>query len=718
MIFSALPFISLPNILIGLVNILIGFLVLSKNPKGLMRVLFFAFCLSVSLWNIFIGIMGSGISSEVMSFAFKASGWAGSFIPYFILLFSAIFPKEKMKFSLGLILLLTIPALVMVSLSWTNLLLENTIIRENVITMKLGVLALPYLFYFVFYFTWTLYNLLSTMRRSQNFWERQQCGYFLLGLFLTSTIGIFCNIILVYFNKGNYVYLGPTGTIFLVGFTAFAITKHRLMDIRVVINRVTAWILTVIFLGGIYVGLVLLYQTYVNVHGDMLYTNTFFLIWTIIYGILVGELFQRIRIFIQTSADKLFLKGKYEFRKEAPDIAEKLASVINLKDFSEAIEHIRLENIETSSIDVLLPENFGGIGGQEDTFLLWDLKTTTPKSNGIKLEKKTPLIQQLLKEKKLISKSEIPHKIIGTLEKHPFEICVPCFLRGKLAAILLIGKKLSEDPYNDEELDILRILAPQFAVLIERIKPFEQVTKRYQKTKKVAEQAIQQAQYGALIQRIRHEFNNPLAMMLTRTELLMKSPGDPESIKKFGEMVIRNIKRLKDLTEAMRRVGDTNKTKETSSANINNILKDIILVGGATFEGKGINVIENYGNIPSINASEAEIYQVFMNLTLNASDAIQAKGGGDLTLTTKPIKIQKSDGIMVDGVEIQVKDTGCGISQENIDKLFDPFFTTKEKGSGLGLSRTAEIINEYGGTIEVETEIDQGTTFIVRLPRE
>jgi signal transduction histidine kinase len=123
------------------------------------------------------------------------------------------------------------------------------------------------------------------------------------------------------------------------------------------------------------------------------------------------------------------------------------------------------------------------------------------------------------------------------------------------------------------------------------------------------------------------------------------------------------------------------------------------------------------GEIPPLNANEAEIYQVFLNLILNASDAIQAKGSGELTLTTQAVKMQKTGGEIADGVEIRVKDTGCGISQENLDKLFDPFFSTKEKGSGLGLSRTAEIVAEYNGTIEVETEVDKGTAFIVRLPR-
>ncbi|MBU0686681.1 MAG: hypothetical protein KKB81_02325 [Candidatus Margulisbacteria bacterium] len=574
---------------------------------------------------------------------------------------------------------------------------------------KVGPLFSIYLIGVFFFMLRALILTFGAMKNEHNEINRNKIKYMVLALFM-----YFFATIEYAIDYGIPLY--PIGAFFIIGawsINAYAITKYRLMDISVVISRVTAEVLAVLTLGSMYLGSAWLYLAYISSKIDL-----GFLAWTILYGVFVGQTYQKIRLFIQTTSDKLFLKGKYEFRKEAASIAEKLAMVVNLNDLSETLEHIRLENLEVSSINILLPENFGGRNGREDIYSLWDLKKAVPKSNGIKLEKNNSLIQLILRDKSVFIRSEIPKVKAKDLEKLAFEVCVPCFSRGELIAVLLIGKKLSEDPYRDEELDVFRTLAPQFAIVIERIKPFEQITERYQKTKEVAQHAVQQAQYGALIQRIRHEFNNPLAMMLTRSELVLKNLTDSEAVKKFAEVVIRNIKRLMELTEAMQRVGSTNQGKEMTNVNINNILKDIILVGGATFEGKGINVIEDFGNIPGINASEAEINQLFMNLILNAADAMQNMKDRNLTLVSRPVKMQKTSGEVMEGAEIRVKDTGCGISQENLDKLFDPFFTTKVKGSGLGLSRSAEIVAEYDGTIEVETEVNKGTTFIVKFPKK
>jgi len=105
----------------------------------------------------------------------------------------------------------------------------------------------------------------------------------------------------------------------------------------------------------------------------------------------------------------------------------------------------------------------------------------------------------------------------------------------------------------------------------------------------------------------------------------------------------------------------------------------------------------------------SQIQQVFMNLIINAAEAME--GGGRLTLATRfdPVK---------EFIEVEFTDTGHGISEENMGRLFDPFFTTKETGHGvgLGLAISYGIIKRHEGTISVESEVGKGTTFIIRLP--
>jgi signal transduction histidine kinase len=109
--------------------------------------------------------------------------------------------------------------------------------------------------------------------------------------------------------------------------------------------------------------------------------------------------------------------------------------------------------------------------------------------------------------------------------------------------------------------------------------------------------------------------------------------------------------------------------------------------------------------------SEDQLQQVFMNLVSNATEAMEAAGGGNLTVETSHI-------LKEDNLQINFKDTGSGIPPENISKLFEPFFTTKKKGKGvgLGLSVAYGIVQEHGGSIYVKSKVGQGTTFQVKLP--
>jgi len=115
---------------------------------------------------------------------------------------------------------------------------------------------------------------------------------------------------------------------------------------------------------------------------------------------------------------------------------------------------------------------------------------------------------------------------------------------------------------------------------------------------------------------------------------------------------------------------------------------------------------KDYGELPEVRCYPQELNQVFMNILLNAAQAIEKEG--EIRIATRAVDGQ---------VEIAISDTGSGIPKVNLSKIFDPFFTTKEvgKGTGLGLSMAYNIIQRHKGTIDVESEVGKGTTFIIRL---
>ena len=143
---------------------------------------------------------------------------------------------------------------------------------------------------------------------------------------------------------------------------------------------------------------------------------------------------------------------------------------------------------------------------------------------------------------------------------------------------------------------------------------------------------------------------------------------------------------------------------------INQVIEDTLQMVGHQLRLDNVEVLQQLGEVPPILANANELQQVLTNLVLNARDAMLSPGavGRRLLIST---------GAWEGGVWVKVRDQGTGIAPELIERIFDPFFTTKEvgKGTGLGLSVTSQLIQQHGGTIQVQSQLGHGTEFEVRL---
>lgn len=174
-------------------------------------------------------------------------------------------------------------------------------------------------------------------------------------------------------------------------------------------------------------------------------------------------------------------------------------------------------------------------------------------------------------------------------------------------------------------------------------------------------------------------------------KLVQESREGAERVKE----IVQDLKDFSHVDQAEIKYADINKGLESSLNIVWNELK---------YKAK---VIKEYGELPEIKCYPRQLNQVFMNILVNASQAIEDKG-------EIRIKTFHKDGY----IYVQISDTGVGIPPENLSKIFDPFFTTKEvgKGTGLGLTMAYNIVKKHGGTIEVESEVGKGTTFTIKLP--
>jgi two-component system NtrC family sensor kinase len=239
------------------------------------------------------------------------------------------------------------------------------------------------------------------------------------------------------------------------------------------------------------------------------------------------------------------------------------------------------------------------------------------------------------------------------------------------------------------------------------------VQERTQELQRVQDQLVRagkMAALGELAAGVAHEINNPLTGVLTFSSLMLKKTDENHPWRKDLENIVQQTTRCRNIVRGLldfARQRKPDKKEWDIHLLINNTLT--LVEKQAPFQNIKIDKQFKTG-IPMLFVDADQIQQVFMNILLNAADAMAGKGG-NLT-----IKTDLKDGL----AEVSFTDTGYGISKEHLSKLFDPFFTTKEtgKGTGLGLAISYGIIQSHGGDIEVESQVGRGSTFRIKLPIE
>lgn len=294
-------------------------------------------------------------------------------------------------------------------------------------------------------------------------------------------------------------------------------------------------------------------------------------------------------------------------------------------------------------------------------------------------------------------------------------IISPCFFDNDLIASIIVGEKENKfQPHTANRIE-------QFAALLS----FAISSIRTRELNTALENRLLQSQkletIGKLTSGMAHDFSNLLSSIFGSLNLLKKRIPNNESIYKLIDNIENCSIRARDLTKGLLSYGKpTPKRKEIIKPNL--LLSEIARVIEQTFPKNIKFVKEVEENLYEILGNGTEIYQIMLNLSVNAKEAIEK--GGTITLTAKNIIIDKSNMInyplLDEGkyVWFSVKDTGSGIDEENLQKIFDPYFSTKQKetGSGLGLYVSYGIIKAHKGHILVSSILNEGTTFDVYLP--
>jgi two-component system NtrC family sensor kinase len=236
---------------------------------------------------------------------------------------------------------------------------------------------------------------------------------------------------------------------------------------------------------------------------------------------------------------------------------------------------------------------------------------------------------------------------------------------------------------------------------------------RDEKVKEFAKKRIMESErlaiVGQLAADVAHEINNPLQGIVTYSHMLLEKvePDTPMSdkISKIAHQASRCTNIIRGLLDFSRQ-----HKPHKRSARIKPVLHECVSLVENQALFHNIDIVKNFDEeLPKVVIDPSQVEQVFMNMIINAAEAMD--GNGRLTLTTRYDQFENA-------VEVDFADTGHGISEQNMERIFDPFFTTKEvgHGTGLGLAISFGIVMEHNGSISVDSEVGVGTTFTVRFP--
>ena len=299
-------------------------------------------------------------------------------------------------------------------------------------------------------------------------------------------------------------------------------------------------------------------------------------------------------------------------------------------------------------------------------------------------------------------------------------IAVPLRIEDRIVGTLNVNESHRMKEFGQEDVRALKLFADQAALALEKAQLYRDSQRQLEKLLSVLDELSRtQAQLvhseklaslGVLAGGVAHEINNPLMVILGRTELTLMDEGIVSEARENLDTIRQETERIAEIVHSLLTFSRKSRQEKIEVISVNDVLERTLMLSEHQLTLGNVRVTKELDlDLPEIRTNPGQLQQVFMNLIINAHHAMP--DGGELTIRTSALP--------EDRVFIEIEDTGCGISPESLDRVFDPFFTTKEegKGTGLGLSVSRNIVESQGGNIGVQSTVGVGTVFRVVLPQ-
>jgi signal transduction histidine kinase len=682
----------------AIVSLILGGLVFFKKRKDNITISYTFLTISFFIW-----IFGIGMEIEAPNkyWGLFWNRWLYSgaiFIPtFFIHFIQSYLNKIKIK-----ILILTyIVSTILLIFNYTPLFVKDIVPKGSFNYASVPGIIFPFfVLYFFLMIIYSFYLMIKEFDESIGI-RRNQLKFIILASVIGFSGGS-TNFLLVF----EILPIPPIGNYFIAIYLFilfYAIVKHSLMDITIVLKKGTTYVLLMLLLFVPSFLFIILSQKVFFNKINYVFSGIIFLLL-----LLVTILFYRIKPHTEKAVEQLLFKNRYDYRETLGKFSKAMVTILDLQSLSKRIIETITQTMGVEKASLFL------LNEEKGSYSLFESKNIKMTASTPELSKDDPLPHYLKKIGEIIIKEELAkganilelNDVIKKMSLLEAEMSIPLISKGQLIGMINLSHKFNKDIYSHEDIELLSTLANQTAIAIENARLYEDL----RKSKSYIRRADRLASLGTLTAGLAHEIRNPLVAIKTLTQLLPERLDDEEFRTQFLQIASGEVDRISSLvTELLEFARPSDPKLELE--NINTILDGMLLLASTETKKKQINIIKNFASdLPPVQIDREQIKQVFLNILLNAVDATRENG----KITVKTKSFIKPGGEPF--AQIEFTDTGCGIPEEYLEDIFNPFFTTKSTGSGLGLSISNQIIQDHRGYIDVESQLDKGSSFFINLP--
>jgi signal transduction histidine kinase len=513
--------------------------------------------------------------------------------------------------------------------------------------------------------------------------ELVQTKFWFIAAFFAISFGL-TNFATVY---GAQIYpLGQLGNVLYTGVIAYAISRHRLMDVDYVVRKFvsfTASLAVVLVPGGIG-----LYQL-------ALYLGTEAPLVVVLASItlaLVGVvLVPTLQAALETRVQQAFFPRRYDYRQRLRRFGADLVHVLDEHTLIRRLGDTLMEVLDAEHCQVLLRDDRARVFVQ-----------AYPTPEGPALPDGLQSTIEALTEPLLVGEVESKMRAEGRLLRQMgIELLIPLRIEERVTGIILLSRNRDLLLFSGEDMQILANVAAGASVALEN----SRLSRELRRSEAFLVRANRLSSLGMLAAGIAHEIRNPLTAVKTFLDLLPQRIEDKEFLGQFRDLSLSELKRVTDLIAELLTLGRST-TANRSDIDLISTIEPVVRLMDATARKRQVTLrIAAEPGLARVHADPDQVKQIVLNLLLNAIEASPA--GGEVTLRLRAAGAN---------VVCEVQDQGRGIAADQLENIFEPFFTTKETGTGLGLALVHQMVVEHGGAITVDSEVGRGTTFRVSLP--